>query len=439
MHDSSPSRSGTLPSSVYAVAWQGPLIGIVFSVVSDPSVFPQELRTYRVMPSRRGPTVEWLVRGLEAAGCRILSAPAPNVAPFKIIFETREGERVGAIFYLFTITCVATKNRPTDECRFQLKYGKKDGQLHALWQDPTGLYTTVFLGIEAATGCWVAYDPVLHSPTRMFISLEFKEQDLTLARANGWHVWERETRIEDDMQRTRPRAQRVETLVGGRPERILDLVRFERAAKGLDQGNRHLLADNLAAAVSSAPSTITYPEQASVSETRLHELAREFEMSPDEILTLIAESPRLKMAVRGWVAEDHLRRVLEHVPGVSECERLNLEGRPDIRLRFRGRGPIFIECKNVLRTRVAGLPRVDFQRTRASQGDPCSRYYQPTDFNVLAACMHALTERWEFMYRLPRDMAPHKSCVGRLSNLVRVDEKWDGAEQVLAAAIEERT
>jgi hypothetical protein len=343
-----------------------------------------------------------------------------------MVVEAPDGERLGAIFYLFTITCVPTRNRPQDECRFQIKYGKKDGLLHDLWQDPTGLYTTIFLGVDPETGCWVAADPVLHSPTLMFISLEFKQHHFEVARQKRWHVWERDSTIDSD--------EPTEVLVGGRPDRLLDLIRFERAAKGLDQGNRQLLAERLGSVLTALTKVPGLGESAPIA-PRLHQLAREFQMDPDAILTLIAEAPRLKMAVRGWVAEDHLRRVLALVPGVTECERLNEEGRPDIRLRFRGHGPLYVECKNVLRQLTAdGLARVDFQRTRASLGDRCTRYYFPREFDILAGCLHAVTERWEFKYRLPREMAPHKDCPGRLSNLVRIDSKWTEAEAVLAAA-----
>ncbi|MGH6754490.1 MAG: hypothetical protein ACREDP_20230, partial [Bradyrhizobium sp.] len=297
-----------------------------------------------------------------------------------------------------------------------------------LWQDPTGLFTTVFLGIDPVTGCWVSADPVLHNPTRMYISLEFKRQDLEIARETGWHVWERES--------SRKKDEPVEVLIGGRPERLFDLVRFERAAVGLDQGNRHLLAAEHLKDVREPPKLEAVPTLSmEMPLERLHEIAREFEMSSDEILSLIGTAPRLKMAVRGWVAETHLQRTLATIPGVTDCERLNLEGQPDISLRYKGRGPILVECKNVLRQPTAdGIPRVDFQRTRASQGDRCSRYYRPTEFNVLAACLHAITERWEFAYRLPKTMAAHKNCPGRLSNLVRVDGSWGDAAHVLEAA-----
>src|ERR1051326_9194864 len=114
-----------------------------------------DFRSYRVNASRRAPTIDRLIRGLEGSGCRIITPPARYIAPFKIVFEAPDGERIGVIFFLFTITCVSTKNRPADECRFQIKYGNKDGRLHEIWQDPAGLYTTVFLGIDPATGCFV--------------------------------------------------------------------------------------------------------------------------------------------------------------------------------------------------------------------------------------------------------------------------------------------
>ena len=89
------------------------------------------------------------------------------------------------------------------------------------------------------------------------------------------------------------------------------------------------------------------------------------------MLTLIGETPRLKMAVRGWIAEEHLV-VSPRIPGVTDCARLTTEGSPDVTLRFQGSKPLTIECKNVLRKMTReGLPRLDFQRTRAlAKGRP---------------------------------------------------------------------
>jgi hypothetical protein len=165
-------------------------------------------------------------------------------------------------------------------------------------------------------------------------------------------------------------------------------------------------------------------------------MSRELELSEAEILDVIAQSRRLKMAVRGWVAELHLRRFLTSVPGVTDCERLDEEGSPDVRLRFDGSRPLQIECKNVLRQRTAdGTIRLDFQRTRASKRDPCSRYYAPREFDVVAACTHAVSERWHFRYALPGDLDAHSKCVGKIASNVRLDARWhDDAASVLRRA-----
>jgi hypothetical protein len=83
-----------------------------------------------------------------------------------------------------------------------------------------------------------------------------------------------------------------------------------------------------------------------------------------------------------------------------------------------------VECKNVLRKQAHGLARVDFMRTRAAQGNPCSRFYSPKDFDVVAACLHAVSERWEFRYARSSWLEPLKKCVGKLSNGVAIDDRW---------------
>ncbi|HXU32827.1 MAG TPA: hypothetical protein VN851_19830, partial [Thermoanaerobaculia bacterium] len=79
----------------------------------------------------------------------------------------------------------------------------------------------------------------------------------------------------------------------------------------------------------------------------------------------------------------------------------------------------------------------DFQRTRAAKSDPCSRYYSPQDFDVVAACLHAVTERWEFSFALPGGLDPHAKCAGKLSSNVSIDERWSRDPlRVLRAATE---
>lgn len=294
-----------------------------------------------------------------------------------------------------------------------------------LWQDPFGLYTTLLLGINPDEGFFVAADPVLHSPTKLFISLEFKEQHAQAIKESGWHVWERDRQSEDEP---------TEVLVGGSADSFLRYIDIERSALGLDQGHRQLLGEKMGTLsvlpASAAQASLT-PDR-----RRLHELAEEFELEEGEVLDLIAQTRRLKMAVRGWVAEEHLLRHLSALEGVSECTRLDQDGSADIKLRFEGGRPITVECKNVLRNQTKdGLARVDFQRTRASLGEPCSRYYATSDFDVVAACLHAISERWEFRFVLPSQLDQHPRCPGKIGNNLRVDDRWkEEASQVLRAA-----
>jgi hypothetical protein len=191
---------------------------------------------------------------------------------------------------------------------------------------------------------------------------------------------------------------------------LLDLIALERIARGLDPGERHLVADKLKEL---KPNPKAVP----------HAILKEFGIAPEALFDLIESASRLKMAVRGWVAEQHLFDALRRLDGVSECTRLEADGKPDLSLRWKGGAPILIECKNTLRTTYAdGRPKVDFQKTRASKGDPCSRYYRPQDFPVLAACLHAVTESWEFRFALTSDLEPHRICQGRITNMIGVAE-----------------
>jgi hypothetical protein len=390
------------------------------------------LPRYSVQRASRKPLVDFMLDGLRDVGCRILYASDPSEAPFVVTFETAAGERMGIVAYAFLANRTVTTNRPKDERSFQVKYGPDDKKLHTLWQDPLGLYTTLFLGIDPEEGFFVAADAEFHNPTRFFIRIEFKDHYAEAIKQDGWHVWERQSRGPRHLD-AEERAFDTETLVGGTRSNFLDLVRFERAAVGLSPGDRHLLAERPTLFTAVPPSN---EAEALVSGASLHPLAAEFELSPDQILELIAGARRLKMAVRGWVAEEKLRDVLSTTPGVTHCERLDEEGGADLRIQWRGGVPLTIECKNVLRkTNKAGFARIDFQRTRASKNDPCSRYYAPTDFDIVAGCLHAVREQWEFSYVLPGILTPRAGCPGKLDNKLIVDHRWtENAGEAFEAA-----
>jgi hypothetical protein len=395
----------------------------------------QPYETFRVNSRHREPLREFMESALRQSGCTVIHTSPANEAPFRLSFLTPWGERIGIIAYAFLANSRATKNRPADEHRFQVKYGSKDGQLHTLWQDPFGLYVTLFLGINPEMEFFVGADPVLNSPTRFFISKEFKQAQADDIMHYGWHAWERD-------QRRSAVPEPVEILVGGTAEHFLRYVLFEREARGEEQGHRQLVAEQVAKAslgtgLVTEASIISTTAPLGISKKRLHALEREFDLGSNEILELIARAPRLKMAVRGWVAERHLQQTLETLEDVRSVEPIEVDGKPDFRVEMRrGRRPVLIECKNVLREKDRfGHPRLDFMRTRAAVGDPCSRYYSPHEFDVLAACLHANTGNWDFAARKTRDMPPHPTCAGKLSNRVVIDDAWQrDLTAVLAAA-----
>lgn len=381
-----------------------------------------EWKSYSVSRSDKEPLRAFVLRALEIRDCRIVHASEADRAPFYVIFDSPSGDRHGLLVYAFLANAKLIKNRPANEHRFQIKYG---GNLRGVLEvavDPRKLITTLFLGIDIEAGIFVAADPLMNTPTPMSRSIEFKRDHVDSIRRDGWAVWERDRR--PGKSKSRPTADiedfRTEVLVGGKQERLLDLIALERIAQGLDPGERHLVADKLKAL-------------ASDTEAVQHPILKEFRLAPEALFDLIGSASRLRMAVRGWVAEQHLYDELVTLKDVSECTRLEADGKPDISLRWKGGAPILIECKNTLRETYAdGRPKVDFQKTRASKGNSCSRYYRPQDFPVLAACLHAVTEEWEFRFALTADLKAHEKCPGHIANMVGVAEPLfsDSAEKV---------
>jgi hypothetical protein len=400
-------------------------------------------QTYQVQPRSRERLVDFILESVGRCGCRVLRAPDPGRAPFRFVFDTPEGERLGILCYAFTSTFTPTKNRPGDEHSFQIKYGSKvDGKLHRIWQDPTGAFTTLFMGVSPDRGYFVGIDPVLNSPTRFFIRFEYKQEHVEEVLRRRWYCWERPLRrpLPSGKLPSEAFGDPVQVVVGVAPERFLDYVRFERAARGLDQGHRAQLAEAAAAgpaALKRAAADLVEDAPAVVPEPKPDRaLLTDFGMTAEQLIGMLTENARLMMAVRGGIAEWHLVRTLGAIPGVTDCQRMQGEGVPDVSLRFEGSRPLTVECKNVLRRLPSdGVARMDFMKTRVSRADPCSRYYLPTQFDVVAGCLHAVTSAWEFRYALTKSLDPHPKCAGRLSHRVRLDERWTAsAAEILRAA-----
>lgn len=378
-----------------------------------------EYQRYSVSRASKQPLLDFVLNSLAVAGCRILSSSDPSHAPFRITFEDPAGQKLGILVYAFLANSKETRNRPSDEHRFQVKYGKKDGLLHEIWQDPFQLYTTLMVGIDLERQIFVGVDPMIHQFTKFFISIEFKRSEVEAILDQGWHCWELAKRIGDDSP--------VETMVGGNSAAFLNYIRFEQAAKGIDQGHRYLLAEKLDDYLHRAAR-----EAARIGKVLLdrnptsEQVKRDYGISLDEFYKVIQSTPRLNMPVRGWVAEVHLGNLLRATPGVDVCNAIERDGQPDFEVIYQGGKPILIECKNVLRKTLAnGTIRVDFQKTRASKNDPCSRFYHPKDFEILAACLHPCTENWEFRFHLTSTLPLRtKDCLEHINNNVNLDDQW---------------
>lgn len=372
-------------------------------------------KVYSVSAHDKEPLLQFVREALEQRGCTVVNVAPASRAPFHIVFDLPGGERMSVLAYAFLANTKVTKNRPADEHRFQIKYGSDLSGVLDVAVDPLGVTTTIFLGIDLERKIFIAADPLMNNPSPMSRSVEFKAENVDCILEYGWCAWERDRR--EAKTTTRRKFEllpdiRTEIIIGGKQGRLLDLILLERIARGLDPGERHLVAEKLRA----------LPDPRSASGAISHTLLDELQIAPEALLDLISSASRLKMAVRGWVAETHLESYLKTIQGVTDCARLQGDGKPDVSLRWKGGPPILIECKNVLRTTYAGgIPKLDFQRTRASKADPCSRYYMPSDFQVLAACLHPIKEEWVFEFALTAELPPHSSCAGRISNNIAVN------------------
>lgn len=372
---------------------------------------------YSVSPADKAPLLAMFGEGLRAGGAVVVEEPEPGEAPFRYVIVTPTGERLKLTAYLFRATKYHPgdkRERPSDEHRFQIKYGSDFTHYHFLQvpEPDDELAVTVFMGVHLEERLLIGCDPTMHNPTWFSKSVEFKDEHVRLAMERGWYGWERE-RLEGGRRKAKPMLDyRTETVVALTPENLLRYIDLERKSSGVDPGERLLLAE------AQAPGD-------------LHALERELGLSAREILNLIDSAFRLKVAVRGSAAQLHLQRILEEVAGVTQVVALDEDARPDYEICYRGRRKLVtIECKNVLRShRLAGLPIVEYQKTRASKGNPiCGRFYTFDHCDILAACLHPTTARWEYRFCPSKALPPNKRCPGRVHPRVPVGgDSWNAA------------
>ncbi len=323
-------------------------------------------------------------------------------------------ERIGLLCYPFRCTTGPIKGRAEDERRIQVRYGGEGtwGGDHRLGIDVAGVDTTVVIGIDLQSRVFVGLDPVLYDPLPMGISIEYKHDNLRALGKSGWTVWERESR--PGRRRGEARSELgIETLVAFRPERLLDFARFERYATslGLDPPLRFKAAEEVATAP--APGGT------------LHKLEEHFDLSSREILDIITRRHRLEIAVRGGVAEHHLQGHFERADDVRRVSQIDQDAQPDFDVTLTSGDAITVECKNVSPVRRAdGTIKVEVQKTRASKGDPQSRFYRRDQFDVVAACLWPVTGRWEYRFKATTALEPHREFSQRVAAIQVVDGSW---------------
>lgn len=351
---------------------------------------------------------------VSASGGRLLFSSGPSSAPLFVGIEASEGERVGVNAYVFHANKVATRNRPSDEHRAQIRYGDVNSKewreaAHPLGFDPAGIDLTLVLVAHLEAGLLLALDPLAYDPLPLGNSIYFKDSDIQAAVRDGWRVWERNTHSGVRKGTVEPG---LETIVAFAPDRLLDFLAVERQAQTLrlDHALRFRVAERGA--------TERIPQG-------MHELEKAFGLSSFDLLDIVGRKSRLAMAMRGGVAEHHLGLVLDAEPGVHTAEEGHQEGPPDFFVELVDGREVRVECKNASPKLYSdGTPKVEVQKTRASKGDPTSRFYTPASFDVIAACMYGPTGAWTFRFRRSTDLVEHSSHPGRIAPLQPITEAW---------------
>ena len=362
---------------------------------------PVEIERYNVQGRKR--LIERVSNAIADSGGTILSFPNPSTAPFDFTIRTTEGKVWKLVCYIFLANKYRQAGRPDDEHRFQIKYGSDFQRYHSIFIDPTADKLTLMFAVHDELDLFIAVDPNMHNPTWFSKSIELKEAELKRALKAGWHCWERERSPGRRKEKMPHENFQTESLLAFSPKHILRYIEFESVAGGLETGLRVKAARNL--------SNREYGASGA------HPLEIAYNMSKAAIFDLIASERYLNVAMRGSVAEFHLAAHLPKIRGITDVVRLREVGQPDLQFRFAGK-TITVECKNVRSVLRKGDPQVDFQRTRNSKGDPCSRFYSFDSFDILAACLYPVTEKWDFQFCFTKDLPPHDRCPGKIDHKV---------------------
>lgn len=364
-------------------------------------------KLYRI-DADRAPVVDLLEGSIQASGGRLVYSSFRErlVAPVYLGAEDGAGRRYGLLVYPFTTTHRATRHRPTDEHRAQIRLAdpvRERDQVNLIARDVAGVDVTLVLAVDPEEEFIVGLDPLVYEDLPMGISVYYRDRHVAAAADHGWAVWER---MKSGGKR-RPSWAGLETLVGFRPHRLLDYVRFEARATalGLNPALRHALAE-------------TFWSR----ESEPHQLESFFGVDAATILDIVEANFRLGVAVRGGVAEHHLETALASDRSVAAFAAIDEDGLPDFRVRLTNGRQLLIECKTASRDRYKnGDFKVEVQKSRDSG---VGRKYMYNQFDVVVACLFSATGVWEFRFQWTSELTPWADDPTRIQAIQRVDETW---------------
>lgn len=357
---------------------------------------------------QRSAVIDVVEDSIAASGGRLVysSFRDEKVAPMYFGAEDNQGHRYGLLVYPFTTTRRETRNRPAGERRSQIRFGdptaKRDDE-NLIGRDVAGIDITLVLCVDPEHGFIIGLDPLIYEDLPMGISVYYNDSHVSLAEEHGWAVWERKK----SGGKRRSSWDGFETIVGFRPNRLLDYARFEAQASALalSPALRFKLAEQF---------TIR-------SENEEHNLESLFGLDAAVILDIVEANFRLGVAVRGGVAEHHLQGVLEKEPLLTKVTPIDEDGRPDFIVEVDGY-ELMVECKTASPTVYSnGDFKVEVQKTR---GKGAERKYKYDQFDIVAACLFSATGIWEFRFRLSRELARYPDDPTRMAAIHRVNNEW---------------
>lgn len=162
-----------------------------------------------------------------------------------------------------------------------------------------------------------------------------------------------------------------------------------------------------------------------------HPLAVQYGLTASELLDAVSNRFRLKVALEGAVAEVQMEKKLQALVGsiIERYEAYDQDGHPDFGIWLPGRPErLLAECKNVRNHDEAYREggeivayKVETQKTRASQGNPLSRYYGLEQFQILGVCLGKKTGNWaDFLFVRVVDLLCHAQHENKLAVMQRV-------------------